>query len=305
MVVLVAVPLALTAACGSSNKLGGSSGGGSKDVTIVGQDFTEGNIMTAIYSDLLDKAGYKSTVKTLGGRDVYIGPMEKGSVQVAADYLSSMTEDLNRRANGANAPLVASSDPVATLAELKTLGAKYGLAPLQPAAAQDANAFAVTKKFASEHNLTTLSDLGALGGSYKLAAPSDCPTRPECKLGLKSVYGINVSKVVPLDFDSAAAKSALSKGEVQIAEVATTDATLDSLGLVVLTDDKKWQNAENLVPVCNAAWLKKNPKAAAALNKLSSVLTTEDLTGLIAKVDSDREKASDVAEAYLKDKGLI
>jgi osmoprotectant transport system substrate-binding protein len=77
------------------------------------------------------------------------------------------------------------------------------------------------------------------------------------------------------------------------------------MGVVVLQDDKNWQNAENLVPVVNSAWLKKNPKAKAALNKLSGVLTTDDLKELNAKVDQERQEASQVAEDYLKEKGLI
>ena len=59
------------------------------------------------------------------------------------------------------------------------------------------------------------------------------------------------------------------------------------------------------MPVVNSAWLKKNAKAEDALNKLSDVLTTEDLTMLNAKVDGERLEASQVAEDYLKEKRLI
>ena len=55
----------------------------------------------------------------------------------------------------------------------------------------------------------------------------------------------------------------------------------------------------------NAKWLKDNAKAESALNKLSGVLTTEDLTELNAKVDGERLEASQVAEDYLKEKGLL
>ena len=58
---------------------------------------------------------------------------------------------------------------------------------------------------------------------------------------------------------------------------------------MVLEDDKDWQNAENLVPVVNSAWLKKNDKAAKALNELSATLTTDDLATLNGKVDGERE----------------
>lgn len=65
------------------------------------------------------------------------------------------------------------------------------------------------------------------------------------------------------------------------------------------------QNAENLVPIVNSAWIKDNPKAADALNKLSEELTTGDLARMNAKVDAERLKPDDVARQFLKDKGLI
>jgi osmoprotectant transport system substrate-binding protein len=226
-------------------------------------------------------------------------------VQISADYLSSMTEALNRKANGDNAAKVASPDADATLAELNKLAKPDGVTALEPAKAQDANAFAVTKDFAEKNNLTTLSDLGASGLSVKLGGNTDCPERPDCQKGLEDTYGIKISGFEPTGFGSPATKDDLVKGVTQIGSVGTTDATLDQMGLVLLEDDKHLQNAENLVPIVNSDWLKDHEDAKTALNKLSEVLTTEDLTMLIGKVDNDREKASDVAKEYLKDKGLI
>jgi osmoprotectant transport system substrate-binding protein len=306
-VALMAIPLALgAAACGSSgdNKDAGTTGKGGK-VVIVGQKFTEADIMAELYKGLLDDAGFNASIKALGGRDLYLDPLSKGSVQVSTDYLSSMTEALNRKANGDNAPKVASPDADATLAELNKLTAKYGMTALTPAQAQDANAFAVTKKFADENNLTTLSDLGALGKGVKLGAAEDCPQRPDCQKGLEDTYGIKITGFEPTGFDTAETKDDLVKGNTQLGLVGTTDATLEKLGLVILSDDKHLQNAENLVPIVNTAWLGKHPEAKDALNKLASVLTTDDLTTLIGKVDNDREKAADVAQEYLKDKGLV
>lgn len=295
LIALLAIPLMFSAACG---------GGGDK-VVIVGQKFTEADIMTQLYKAVLDDAGYDTSVKNLGARDIYLDPLSKGDVTISADYLSSMTEALNRKANGDAAPKVASPDADATLTELNKLAGKDGLTALAPAKAQDANAFAVTKAFAQEHNLTTLSDLGASGLSVKLGGNSDCPQRADCQKGLEDTYGIKVSGFEPTGFGSQATKDDLVKGVTQIGSVGTTDATLESLGLVILQDDKHLQNAENLVPIVNSDWLKDNDKAKKALDKLSAVLTTEDLTTLIGKVDLDREKAADVAKAYLKDKGLI
>jgi len=305
LVALTTFPLLLAAtACGSGG-FEEDSGGGGETVTIVGQKFTEADIMTQLYKQLLEKDGFKTDVKNLGARDIYLDPLQKGDVQVSADYLSSMTEALNRKANGDEADPVASPDVQDTLRQLKTLAGKYDITPLEPAEAEDANSYAVTKDYAEENNLRTLSDLGKLGKPVALAAASDCPDRPDCGKGLESVYGIKLSKVEPLGFGTADTKKALTDGEVQVGQVGTTDGSLDQMGLVVLEDDKNWQNAENLVPVVNSAWLKDKPKAEDALNKLSDVLTTEDLTMLNAKVDGERLEASQVAEDYLEEKGLI
>ena len=92
---------------------------------------------------------------------------------------------------------------------------------------------------------------------------------------------------------------------MQLGQVGTSDGSLEGLGIVVLEDDKDWQNAENLVPVVNSKWLEANPKAEDALNELSAALTTDDLKELNAKVDGERQEASTVAEEFLKEKGLV
>ena len=306
MIGVAALPLVLgAAACGSDDgkDSNGSASGGK--VVIVGQKFTEADIMAELYKGLLDDAGFNASIKALGGRDLYLDPLSKGTVQVSTDYLSSMTEALNRKANGDSAPKVASPDAAATLVELNKLTAKYGMTALTPAQAQDANAFAVTKKFATDNSLTSLSDLGALGKGVKLGAAEDCPQRPDCQKGLEDTYGIKITGFEPTGFGTAETKDDLVKGNTQLGLVGTTDATLEKLGLVILTDDKHLQNAENLVPIVNTAWLDKHAAAKTALDKLAAVLTTDDLTSLIGKVDNDREKAADVAKQYLKDKGLI
>lgn len=298
LIALAAVPLMLTAACG------GDEGSGGK-VVIVGQKFTEADIMTQLYRALLEDAGYDTEVKNLGARDIYLDPLSKGDVMISADYLSSMTEALNRKANGDDADKVASSDPDATLVELNKLAEAEGLTALEPAQAQDANAFAVTQEFAEANDLATLSDLGASGKEVRLGGNTDCPQRADCQVGLEQTYGIKISGFEPTGFGSPATKDDLVKGVTQLGSVGTTDATLEQQGLVILEDDKELQNAENLVPIVNSEWLEDNQDAEDVLNALAEVLTTEDLTELISRVDNDREKASDVAEDYLKEKGLI
>jgi osmoprotectant transport system substrate-binding protein len=274
-------------------------------VVIAGQNYTEMQIMSEMYAALLQNAGYDTTFKTVESRDVYAPELESGKVDVSADYASSMTEFLNKQINGPNAEPVASPDINETIGELKKLGAQKGIEPLQPAQAQDANAFAVTEAFSKKHNVTTMSDLGKLDMPIALAAAPDCPERDDCKLGLEKVYGLKITKFEPLGFGTAQTKDALKKGEIQLGQVGTSDGSLEQLGLAVLEDDKHLQNAENLVPMVNSDFLAQHADVADVLNKLSSAHTTDDLMQLNAKVDAERQLPKDVAQEFLTSSGLM
>jgi osmoprotectant transport system substrate-binding protein len=291
---------------GSDNTKAGSGGGDKGTVVISGQNFGEMQIMASMYQQVLENAGYTvPTPKLVTTRDTYVPELKSGKVDVVPDYLAGMADFLNTSANGANAPVISTHSPQATLAKLKPLADAASITMLKPAQATDQNAFAVTTKFAKQNNLTTLSDLAALKQPIVLAAPQDCKGRPDCEGGLTKVYKLDISKIIPLDYDSAAAKDSVTKGESQLGEVATTDAALSQEGLTALQDDKGIQPAQNLIPATNSDFIKANPDVATILNKLSATLTTADLAQMDMQVAVNRQQPADVAKSYLQSKGLL
>ncbi len=308
--VLAGAALALSACAAGDVESGGTSspssaeGGGGDTVVIGGPEFTEGAIMTQMYAGVLDEAGYDTEIVTVGNRELYFGQLSSGKVQVVPDYLGTITEYMNTKTNGPDAAVIASSDAEATLEQAKKLAPEYSIALLEPAKAQDQNAFAVTKDFATQNNLKTLSDLGALGQPVVLAGTEECPERPFCVPGLESTYDIAITSVTPTGFDTAATKQEVQSGKAQLGLVATTDATLDQFDLVELEDDKGLQQAENLVPAVNEA-VAGDTKLVDALDELSQTLTTADLARLNQQVDGERQLPEDVAKDYLVEKKLI
>ena len=304
--------LVLAACGGDDNALdegtgsgSGSDTGAAKGALVVGSaGFSESQIMAEMYALLLEKAGYDTQIKTVANRELYEPALEKGEIDVVPEYAATVAEFLNRKKNGPDAPLVASADPAATVEALSTLAEGYGLAVLEPSEANSSNAYAVTKEYAEANGLKTLSDLGAKGQPVVLAATEECPDRPFCAQGLEKTYGIKISKILPLGFGSPQTKDAVKKGDAQLGLVGTTDATLESFGLVALEDDKKLQLADNVVPMVNKSEAG-SPEVAEALNALASELTTEDLATLNAKVDQERQKPADVAREYLESRGLL
>lgn len=304
--------LLFAAGCGGGDSLegdnsnGGATGSGGKgSLVLATQDFTEGNIIVAMYSELLTNAGYEVTTKAVTTRDVYLGELGNGRVDIAPEYLAGIADFLNTAQNGDSAAPITSNDPDATLEAAKPLAEQAGITLLDPFEATNQNAYFVTQQFADDNKLVTLSDLAALDQSIKLAAAPDCVGRDDCEKGLTDVYGINITEVVPLGFGGAPTKDAVLKGEVQLGQSGTTDGTLADQGLVLLEDDKGIQPAQNLIPAVNSDFLADHPDVADLLNELAAVLTTDDLVELNAQVDVERQQPEDVAKAYLEDKGLL
>jgi osmoprotectant transport system substrate-binding protein len=305
---ILAVPLLaglLLAGCGTGGSTG-SAGSGSGDkgsVTIAAFNFNESAILANMYAEVLKKAGYKVTVKSLTTREVVEPALEKGDVDVVPEYLSTLTEFLNGKKNGPTAAPLASSDVDKTVSALKSLLETKGVKVLTPSPATDQNAFAVTQKFAADNNLTKLSDLASYKGKLVLGGPSECPRRPFCQLGLERTYGLKFTGFSSLDTGGPLTKTAIKNGKVQIGLVFSSDGGIDALGLKVLEDDKGLQNADNIVPVVRSA--KAKADLTAALDKVSAALTTEELVALNKKADVDRQNPKQVAMDFLRSKGLI
>ncbi|MBQ1107250.1 ABC transporter substrate-binding protein [Streptomyces anulatus] len=285
---------------------GSSAGDGKKGSLVVGSaSFTESKVLAELYAQILGDAGYSTSITTVKNRELYEPSLEKGEIDVVPEYAATIAEFLNAKVNGAKeaqAAPVASGDAAATVAALEKLAGPLGLKVLPAGKAVDQNAFAVSKEFAEKNKLTTLSDLGKSKIKVKIAAGDECEVRPFCAPGLKKTYGIDVTGIDPKGVGTPQSKQAVRDGKVQLVLTTTTDAVLD--GLVFLEDDKKLQNADNVLPVLNAADAGA-PEIAEALGKLTSALTTEDLAELNRKVDAERAKPADVAKEYLESKGLI
>ena len=209
---------------------------GSGPITVGGANFTESTILANVYADVLDAAGFDASVREVGNRELYLPALMSGSeIQVFPEYLATLTETLNRQANGPNATLdnpVASGDPQETLAGAQPLVEQVGLVLGEPSEAADQNAFAVTQAFADQVGVSTLSELAdACGdGSLVLGGPTECPERPYCQPGLEETYGLQFADFRELDAGGPLTKAALQQGEISIGLVFSSDGALAQQG---------------------------------------------------------------------------
>ncbi|MFD9720694.1 ABC transporter substrate-binding protein [Streptomyces sp. NPDC059076] len=309
LVPLLLAALTVLTACTSGPSLehqGDVTGspGDSKELTIGSAGFTESDLLAQMYGLLLRQAGYRTEILSVTNREIYEPALENGQIDVVPEYAATFADWLNAKVNGEKAPPVGSPDLTATMTALRRLAAPRGLEVLAPGKAVDQNAFAVSKKYAREHGLKTLSDLGRSGLPVRLAAGDECVQRPYCEPGLKKTYGINITAIDPKGVGTTQAKQAVQSGQDQMVLTTTTDATLNEFGLVILADDKHLQNADYIVPVVNRARAG-SAGVTDALGAVNTVLTTADLASLNEQVDSWRRLPEDVARTYLESKALL
>ncbi|WP_406431858.1 ABC transporter substrate-binding protein [Streptomyces sp. NBC_00631] len=278
--------------------------GDSRHLTIGSAGFTESDLLAQMYAQLLNQAGYRTSLITVANREIYEPALESGQIDVVPEYAATFADWLNARTNGPDAPPVGSPDLTTTMKALRRLATPRGLTVLDPGRAVDQNAFAVTAAYARRHHLRTLTDLGASGLKVRLAAGDECVQRPYCEPGLKKVYGIDITGVDPKGVGTTQAKRAVQSGQDQMVLTTTTDATLGQFGLVLLADDRHLQNADYVVPVVNRARAG-SERVTKALGKLNDILTTADLASMNQQVDSWRRLAQDVARTYLRDRDLL
>jgi len=201
-----------------------SSAGAGTSLVVGAANFSESATLAEIYAAVLRSAGYDVEVRTIGNRETYLPALTDGTLTAVPEYAATLADFLNAQQNGADAESVASADVDETVTALTPLADAAGLAVGAPSAAQDQNAFAVTSEFATEHDVSTLSELAEVCGDLILAGPAECPERPFCQPGLEETYGLEFADFTSYDFGLIG--QAVRQGEAAIGLVLSSDGSL-------------------------------------------------------------------------------
>jgi osmoprotectant transport system substrate-binding protein len=288
--------LALTACGGSddsSDPLNSSKGGGGT-VTVGSANFQENVLLGEIYAQALEAKDVKVKRQlNIGSREVIYKQLEKGSLTVLPEYNGALLTYLDKTADAT------SKDAVDTALKAKLPPA---LELLDPSAAEDKDAMVVTKATADKYHLKSIEDLKAVAGKLTVGAPPEFKTRTQGILGLKSQYDVVFKSMKSLDTAGPITVSALQKGQVEVADLFTTDPSIVQNDFVVLDDPKGLFGAQNVVPLVYKAGV--DSKATDALNAVSAKLDTPTLAKLVKEVVSDKKDADTVAKEWLSSAGL-
>ena len=286
------------AACGSSDPLapGGSTttsaGGGT--VIVGSANFPESALLAEIYAGALTAKGIKVEKKlNIGSRETYIPALQDGSIDLIPEYTGVLAQYFNKAAKASNAEGV--------YAELKA-AVPTTLTVLDKSAAEDKDAVVVTKDTAAKLGLKSIADLGPKAKELTLGGPPEWKTRLTGVPGLKKVYNLEFKTFRPLDAGGPLSVQALKNGQVDAANLFTTDPSIAANGFVILDDPKNLFAAQNVVPLITKS--KVNETISAALNAISAKLDTATLGELVKQVVVDKKDPDVVAKEFLTKNSL-
>jgi osmoprotectant transport system substrate-binding protein len=272
-----------------------AAAGVSKPVIRVGStNFAEQAALGELYAQLVEGLGYKVERKfNLGTREVVFPALESGQIDLEADYLATLLLFVDKNAKPA-------SDAAQMSQALQQALAPKKITALQYAPAVDTNGFVVSQATSEKYNIRKLSDLQPVAAQFILGGAPECPQRPFCLRGLEDVYGLKFRDFKPLDTGGPITVQAVEGGQVQVAEMFTTDAQIQVHNFVLLEDDKHLQQADNVVPIIRDAVLDgAGSDLKTTINGIAPKITTAELTELNKAVGVDKKDPKDVVRAWL------
>jgi osmoprotectant transport system substrate-binding protein len=301
-IVLAAVATAAmlgVSACGSGSgeesPLGNpTSASPAGTITVGSANFPESELLMNIYAGALKAKGIKVATKpNIGSRETYIPALEDGSIDLVPEYTGVLDQYFFK---GAKA-----TDSEDVYDELKA-HLPAGLEVLDKSAAEDKDAVVVTKATAEKDKLVSIGDLKPYAKDMVLGGPPEWKTRETGVPGLKKVYGLEFKEFKPLDAGGPLTVQALKNGQVQAANLFTTDPNIPANDFVALKDPKFLFAAQNVVPLITKS--KVNDTVSGALNAVSAKLDTDTLAQLVKEVVIDKKDSTEVAQQFLSANSL-
>lgn len=275
-------------------------------LTLASKNFTEQRILSAITVQYLRAKGFQVEPKTNLATVITRNAMINKQIDMTWEYTGTsliIFNHINKRMS-----------PQETYDTVKKLDAKLGLVWLQPADMNNTYAFAMQRQRAEKEQIRTMSQLVAKVEQVRKTDPKhnwllgldlEFAGRSDGLKPMQALYDMPLDRPQIRQMDPGLVYNAIRDGFVDAGLVYTTDGRVKGFDLQVLEDDKGYFPSYAVTPVVRADVLQNTPGLEAALNTLSKQFNNQVITELNAKVDIDYQTPQQVADAFLKQRGLI
>jgi osmoprotectant transport system substrate-binding protein len=272
-------------------------GKGKPAVTLGTKDFTEEFVLGELYKQALEAKGYKVNLKkNIGSTEIIDKALTSGQIDGYPEYLGVSVAVVARK------DIIPKSDQQ-TYDLAKKFYEGRGQTISQQTPFFDVDAIATTKEFADKNGLKSVADLKKLK-SFTVGARPEFKSRFQGLKGMQSEYGLNNAKFKQLALGIQ--YQALDSGDVDSANVFSTDAQLASGKYTVLEDPKGIFGYQHVAMVMDQ---KKNealgPEFFGTIDEVSKLLTNDAMITMNKAVAIDKQPEAEVAKKFLEANNLL
>jgi osmoprotectant transport system permease protein len=247
----------------------------------------EGQILAEILSQTLEKVGEAKVERKygMGGTGIVLESLRNGHIDIYPEYSGTLWNMVIKKPP--------SGDPQTLDQELNRLD----LAASAELGFNNTYGLAMRSNHAKSLNIKLISDLGKHGPALTAGfSPEFLNFKDNFPL-LKKQYNLNFKSASALDHSLA--YEALSKNQVDVIDVYTTDAKIPRFDLVILKDDLSFFPMYRGLFLTRSDFSKKYPKSWAAVQSLSGQISEEQMIQLNAAVEIDKVAVTDLAKRFL------
>ncbi|TYR81267.1 ABC transporter permease/substrate-binding protein [Priestia megaterium] len=180
---------------------------------------------------------------------------------------------------------------------------EFGLTYLETMAFNNTYTLTVTKEFAEQNNIKTISDLANVSDQVKAGFTLEFKDREDGYVGIQKEYGLAFNNIKTME--PKLRYNAVKTGDINMLDAYATDPEIQKYDLQVLEDDQKFFPPYQGAPVLREETLKEYPELKGILNKLAGKITDEEMRDMNYQVNSEGKTPEEVAHKFLVDKGLI
>jgi osmoprotectant transport system substrate-binding protein len=310
MALLAALALA---ACGDDDDDEASGGGGGQEqeqassdmpgegkpaVTLGTKDFTEEFVLGELYKQALEAKGYTVNLKkNIGATEIIDKALTSDEIDGYPEYLGVAVAVVARQ------DIIPKSDQE-TYDLAKEFYEERGQVISEQTPFFDVDAIATTKEFAAQNGLKSVADLKKLD-SFTVGARPEFRDRFQGLKGMRSEYGLTNAQFKQLALGIQ--YQALDSGDVDSANVFSTDAQLASGKYTVLEDPKGVFGYQHVAMVMNEDKFEQlgGQQFFDVIDEVSALLTNEAMISMNKAVALDKQDEAEVARSFLEANGLL
>lgn len=267
-------------------------------IKIASKPMTEQYVLTEILGQLIEHdLGVKTEItKGVGGGTTNIQPaLLKGDFDLYPEYTGTGWLTVLKQEQ--------ENDPNVLYENLQKGYGELGLHWSGLYGFQNSYVLAVRREAAEEYQITTFTDLAKVSDKLVFGGNPDYMEREDGFNYLADSYGFNFKDVK--DIDIALKYTAMADKQIDVTNAYTTDAQLSAADVKLLEDDQHIFATYYGGTVVRQDTLKKYPKLNDTLEKLTGLISDDEMRAMNYAVEVEQKNEKEVAREFLTNKGLL